>query len=74
MNDQLKTLGVKDIATMLHKTVETVQEDARRRPQCLPPRLVIPDSKKLLWIESDVIAWLDKCRTDEKRTVGRPRR
>lgn len=74
MNAQLKTLGVEDIAAILHKSKETIQEDARRKPQCLPPRLVIPGSSRLLWLESDVIEWIESCKENPPSKGGRPRK
>lgn len=57
-----KVVGPEYIANLLHKTVQTVRNDVQRRPKSLPPKLNIPDSRKLLWLESDVVAWLEKCR------------
>ena len=62
MNDP-KVVGPDYVAKLLHKTVPTIRNDVQRRPKSLPPRLNIPESRKLLWLESDVIAWLEKCRT-----------
>ena len=54
-----KTLTAEDLAPLLHRTAETIKVDARRRPETLPPRLDIPGSRQLLWLESDVKTWLD---------------
>ena len=56
-------VGPEYLAPLVHRTVETIKVDARRKPDSLPPRLAIPQSTKLLWLVSDVHAWLDKCRT-----------
>lgn len=58
-----KTLGPRELAAILHKGVDTIKTDARRRPETLPPKLKIPGSNRLLWLESDVVAWLQACRT-----------
>lgn len=58
-----KLVGPEYLANLLHKTVATIRADAQRRPQSLPPRMRIPDSRKLLWLEEDVMKWLDKHRT-----------
>lgn len=58
-----KTLSPRELAAILHKGVDTIKTDARRRPETLPPRLKIPGSNRLLWLESDVVAWLQACRT-----------
>ena len=58
-----KLVGPEYLADLLHKTVATIRADAQRRPQSLPPRMRIPESRKLLWLEEDVLKWLDKHRT-----------
>lgn len=65
-NAALKTLGPEDLAPLLRRTVETIKVDARRRPDTLPPRLRIPGSTRLMWLESDVIAWINKCREKDR--------
>ena len=59
---EAKLVGVEFIAELIHKTPATVRVDLARRPKSLPPRLIIPNSRKLLWLESDVIAWIDDLR------------
>lgn len=66
----MKTLSVDEIATLLHKTPRTIREDARRRPHSLPPRLRIPGSDRMLWLESDVIEWLESCRVTQRRRAA----
>jgi predicted DNA-binding transcriptional regulator AlpA len=61
-----KTLGPRELAVILKKGVDTIKTDSRRRPETLPPRLKIPGSNRLLWLESDVVAWLQACRTGDK--------
>lgn len=63
----LKTLGPEDLAVLLRRTVETIKTDCRRKPQSLPPRLKIPGSTRLVWLEADVLAWLNSCRTGPKQ-------
>ena len=63
MNAEPKLVGPEYLANLLHKTVATIRADAQRRPQSLPPRMRIPDSRKLLWLEEDVMKWLDKHRS-----------
>ena len=65
MNAALKTLGPEDLAPLLRRTVNTIKTDARRRPESLPPHLEIPGSRKLMWLESDVIEWLQACRAKD---------
>lgn len=58
----MKTLGVNDIAELLHKSASSIQSDTSRNPKVLPPRIIIPGSSVLLWLESDVILWIDEGR------------
>jgi hypothetical protein len=59
---EAKLVGVEFIAELFHKTPATIRADISRRPNSLPPRLLIPDSRKLLWLESDVMSWLENLR------------
>lgn len=54
----IKTIGVEELARLLHRRPETIRSDARRRPSTLPPMLRIPKTRKLLWLEEDVINWM----------------
>lgn len=60
--DSLKTLTPDDLAPLLGRAVSTIKTDVRRRPESLPPRLQIPGSKQLLWLEQDVVEWIQKLR------------
>ena len=66
-----KVVGPEYLVPLLHRTIKTIKVDARARPDTLPPRLVIPGSARLLWLETDVWTWINSCRTakePEKRT------
>jgi predicted DNA-binding transcriptional regulator AlpA len=54
----MKTLTVEDIAALLHMSVRTIHNKLYRDPGSLPPRLEVPGMHKVLWLESDVHAWL----------------
>lgn len=60
----IKTIGVEELSALLRRAVETIRSDARRRPETLPPRIVIPGTTKLLWLEEDVLAWMKEHRDD----------
>lgn len=68
--NEIKIITPEDLVPILHRELETIKTDARRRPQSLPPRLKIPGSAKLLWLEQDVIEWINNCRTN-KTTEGK---
>lgn len=59
----VKTLTPEDLAPILGRSVATIKADSRRKPESLPPRLRIPGSRKLLWLEEDVQAWIRGCRS-----------
>lgn len=65
----MKTIGPEELSALIHREVATIKSDVNRRPDTLPPRLRIPGSKKLLWLESDVQEWLAKCRTTTKHRI-----
>jgi hypothetical protein len=60
----IKTLGVEELSVLLRRAVDTIRSDARRRPDTLPPRIVIPGTSKLLWLEEDVANWMKEHRDD----------
>lgn len=60
----IKTLGVEELSVLLRRAVDTIRSDARRRPDTLPPRIVIPGTSKLLWLEEDVVNWMKEHRDD----------
>lgn len=58
----LRTLTVEDLAVLLKRSVTTLKSDVSRRPHTLPPRLVVPGTKGVMWLESDVHEWLESLR------------
>lgn len=62
----MKTMTAEDLAPLLGRAASTIKTDVRRRPETLPPRLKIPGSNRVLWLEADVHEWLDSCRTGER--------
>lgn len=56
MADEL--IGVDQLAPLLGMKVSTVKADVSRRPQVLPPRVVFPGSRRVLWLRSVVDKWV----------------
>lgn len=54
-----KLLDIQELAELLRRSTETIRKDVRRRPEVLPPRLVIPGTRLLRWRAADVEAWLE---------------
>lgn len=63
----LKMMKAEDLAPLLGRAVSTIKTDVRRRPDSLPPRLKIPGSNRLVWVEADVIEWINEQRKASKR-------
>jgi hypothetical protein len=57
--DELQTLGPKELGALLGRTQKSIKVDSFRRPDTLPPRFVIPGTRKLLWRVKDVRDWMD---------------
>jgi len=51
-------LELKDLATLLARSPETIRKDLHRNPSAVPPRLIIPGTRLLRWRAVDVDAWL----------------
>lgn len=65
--DTIKMLKAEDLAPLLGRAVSTIKTDVRRRPDSLPPRLKIPGSNRLVWVEADVVEWINQHRKASKR-------
>lgn len=80
MSNSAVVVGPEYLVPLLHRSLATIKVDARTasRLHSLPPRLKIPGSAKLLWLESDVLTWLDNCRTAkppaEKQSIFKGRK
>jgi len=66
MQTGVNVVGPEYLVPILQRELSTIKVDARRKPESLPPRLDIPGSKKLLWLESDVIDWIKSRSTAKK--------
>ena len=72
MTDRPNIVGVEYLSELLQRKVSTIRMDASRRPESLPPRLVLPGTRNLMWVEADVLDWLNSFRPQTKKKVGRP--
>jgi predicted DNA-binding transcriptional regulator AlpA len=64
----IKTIGIEELSAIIHKAVPSIRADICRRPERLPPRIKIPSSSRLLWLESDVVEWLNQNRLQPKES------
>jgi predicted DNA-binding transcriptional regulator AlpA len=58
MSGPIKMVGIEYLVPLLGRAASTLRVDVSRRPETLPPRLVIPGSSKVQWIESVVLEWI----------------
>lgn len=64
-----ETLGTADLAVLLHKSEKTIKRDVSTAPWTLPPRVRIPGSRRVMWLRSTVIEWLNKHQDQEHEDV-----
>lgn len=48
------TLDINQLSQEINLAIKTIRTTLVRNPTALPPRLVIPGQKRLLWLRSDV--------------------
>lgn len=63
----MKTMTIDDLAVLLKRSPSTVKCDVSRRPHTLPPRLMVPGCKGVMWLEADVQDWLESLRVRPTR-------
>jgi hypothetical protein len=63
----LQVIGVEQLAALLNCSVKTVKVDASRRPETLPPRFVVPGTRKLAWRVTDVRIWSESIAAEGRR-------
>lgn len=56
--DSNRLLDLQELAGLLGRSVETIRKDLRRRPEAVPPRLLLPGTRLLRWRLVDVTSWL----------------
>ena len=56
--DAHRLLELDELATILGRSPRTIRNDLRRRPQAVPPRVLLPGSRLLRWRTEDVRRWL----------------
>ena len=57
-SDCNRLLDLQELASLLARSVETIRKDIRRRPEAVPPRLLLPGTRLLRWRLVDVTDWL----------------
>ena len=67
----MKIVGIKYICDLLNKTERTIRANIVRKPQCVPPPIIIPGTNLLLWKTNVIDDWLDK---RQMKVKERPRK
>ncbi len=82
--DLPETLDIAELAQFLRLAPSSIPATLGKRPDSLPPPLRIPHRRKLLWLRSDVLDWIEARRSgsalatrgalasDSRRKPGRP--
>lgn len=52
-------MTIQDVAQLLRRAPTTVATEVTKAPHKLPPRLRLPGSRKVLFLKTDVEAWLN---------------
>ena len=60
--NNIDTMTIDDVAKLLKRSPSTVATEVSKAPHKLPPRLRLPGSRKILWLRSDVEAWIHEHR------------
>ena len=62
----MQTLTIKDLAGILNRSPATIATEVTKAPQKLPPRLHLPGSRRVLWLQSDVEKWINEYRPEQQ--------
>ncbi|WP_284617469.1 hypothetical protein [Aquabacterium humicola] len=81
MRASVALIDAAELASLVHRSLKSVRVDSIRRPETLPPRYIIPGTRKLLWRLEDVKEWMDeisiveaeRLRIEQQRRNGVPR-
>ena len=57
-------LTLADLAVLLQVHLNTVRADLHRRPETLPPRMLLPGRRIVRFLKRDVATWLMAARND----------
>lgn len=61
----IKFLTPEDLSEIIKKKASTIRADINRKPHTLPPRFILPGSRRVVFLESDVHKWLTICAQNE---------
>lgn len=64
--EDLETIDASYLGKLIGRSTKSIMVDVSQRPETLPPRLVIPGSRKVLWRVVDVREWMQALADMEK--------
>jgi predicted DNA-binding transcriptional regulator AlpA len=63
--NEIKILYTKDLAKIFNTARRNFNIALQKNPEGFPPRFILPGSKRMMWLEKDVIEWVNNCRTNK---------
>jgi len=57
--DDQQTIDASYLGKLIGRSTKSIRVDVTRRPDTLPPRFIIPGTRKVLWRVKDVRDWMD---------------
>jgi predicted DNA-binding transcriptional regulator AlpA len=64
----MQTLTINDLAQILNRSPATIATEVTKHPNKLPPRLKLPGSRRVLWLQEDVEHWINEHRQQGNAT------
>lgn len=58
--DAHRLLDVDELSIFLGRRPSTIRKDLRRKPEAVPPRLLLPGTRLLRWRVGDVVRWMEQ--------------
>lgn len=59
-------IDASELGKLIGRSTTTVKIDVSRRPETLPPRFIIPGTRKVMWRVKDVREWMEAIADEEK--------
>ncbi len=57
--EDLQLIDASSLGKLIGRSTKSIKIDANRRPETLPPRFVIPGTRKVQWRVADVRRWME---------------
>lgn len=56
--DDMATIDASELGKLIGRSTKTIKIDVSRRPETLPPRFIVPGTRKVMWRVVDVREWM----------------